>query len=110
MASIASTAVWVSASMALVPPRSGPTKLAAAAAPARRARFPTDRGPTFLDPVTSLTTPSARVCSLPPWPLGRPLRAWQREALEAVAGHGGGGVPPPATPPAGKATLRLRRA
>src|SRR6184192_1831191 len=37
MASIASTAVWVSASMALVPPYSGPSNLAAAVNPTKPA-------------------------------------------------------------------------
>jgi superfamily II DNA or RNA helicase len=70
--------------------------------------------------------------SLPPWPDGRPLRAWQREALErlhaylrgGLAGDGpgfagdspGGDAPAPrsflasATPAAGKTTFGLRAA
>jgi len=32
--------------------------------------------------------PSTPARQLPPWPAGRPLRAWQQRALEALAGSG----------------------
>ncbi len=58
--------------------------------------------------MTSSPTASARHRALPAWPEGRPLRAWQREALEAVAGHSGASFLASATPAAGKTTFGLR--
>lgn len=51
--------------------------------------------------------------SLPPWPAGRPLRAWQQRALETLAARVGDGDPEAsflasATPAAGKTTFGLR--
>ena len=48
------------------------------------------------------------VNSLPPWPAGRPLRAWQVEALEALADHAASSFLASATPAAGKTTFGLR--
>jgi superfamily II DNA or RNA helicase len=62
----------------------------------------------LLGPVTSLATAAARKRALPPWPAGRSLRAWQREALEAVAAHAGDSFLASATPAAGKTTFGLR--
>jgi superfamily II DNA or RNA helicase len=45
--------------------------------------------------------------SLPAWPDGRPLRAWQREATEAVRNHPGQSFLASATPAAGKTTFGL---
>ena len=45
--------------------------------------------------------------SLPDWPAGRPLRAWQEEATEAVRAHSGGSFLASATPAAGKTTFGL---
>jgi superfamily II DNA or RNA helicase len=45
---------------------------------------------------------------LPPWPAGRPLRAWQETALAALAAHDGEAFLASATPAAGKTTLGLR--
>lgn len=47
---------------------------------------------------------------LPPWPAGRPLRAWQQAALEALARHDGEAFLASATPAAGKTTFGLRAA
>jgi superfamily II DNA or RNA helicase len=44
---------------------------------------------------------------LPPWPAGRPLRAWQREAVAAVLGHPERSFLASATPAAGKTTFGL---
>ena len=46
--------------------------------------------------------------SLPPWPARRPLRAWQQQALEALADHDGEAFLASATPAAGKTTFGLR--
>jgi superfamily II DNA or RNA helicase len=46
--------------------------------------------------------------TLPPWPAGRPLRAWQERALAALAGHEGEAFLASATPAAGKTTFGLR--
>jgi superfamily II DNA or RNA helicase len=45
---------------------------------------------------------------LPPWPAGRPLRAWQESALAALAAHDGEAFLASATPAAGKTTFGLR--
>jgi superfamily II DNA or RNA helicase len=45
--------------------------------------------------------------SLPAWPNGRPLRAWQKEATEAVRAHSGNSFLASATPAAGKTTFGL---
>jgi superfamily II DNA or RNA helicase len=45
--------------------------------------------------------------SLPAWPDGRPLRAWQKEATEAVRAHAGSSFLASATPAAGKTTFGL---
>src|SRR3954469_16734834 len=50
----------------------------------------------------------ARSRALPSWPAGRPLRAWQQEALEAVEAHAGDSFLASATPAAGKTTFGLR--
>ena len=50
------------------------------------------------------------VTSLPPWPAGRPLRAWQAAALEAALAHPGEAFLASATPAAGKTTFGLRAA
>jgi superfamily II DNA or RNA helicase len=44
----------------------------------------------------------------PPWPPGRPLRAWQERAREALAAHKGEAFLASATPAAGKTTFGLR--
>ncbi|MBS1889102.1 MAG: DEAD/DEAH box helicase family protein [Actinobacteria bacterium] len=49
----------------------------------------------------------ARARSLPAWPEGRPLRAWQEEATEAVRAHSGASFLASATPAAGKTTFGL---
>jgi superfamily II DNA or RNA helicase len=48
-----------------------------------------------------------RVRSLPDWPDARPLRAWQKEATEAVRAHSGASFLASATPAAGKTTFGL---
>jgi superfamily II DNA or RNA helicase len=45
--------------------------------------------------------------ALPPWPASRPLRAWQRAAVDVVAAHEGGSFLASATPAAGKTTFGL---
>jgi superfamily II DNA or RNA helicase len=59
--------------------------------------------------LTSAVTHSAfrRGRSLPAWPAGRPLRAWQDQAAEAVFAHDGDGFLASATPAAGKTTFGL---
>ena len=52
-------------------------------------------------------TVSARARAIPPWPAARPLRAWQREAVEAVFAHDGDAFLASATPAAGKTTFGL---
>jgi superfamily II DNA or RNA helicase len=49
----------------------------------------------------------ARTRSLPDWPDGRPLRAWQKEATEAVRAHSATSFLASATPAAGKTTFGL---
>ena len=49
----------------------------------------------------------ARARSLPEWPDARPLRAWQREATEAVRAHSAASFLASATPAAGKTTFGL---
>lgn len=46
--------------------------------------------------------------SLPPWPSGRPLRAWQERAIAELATHDGEAFLASATPAAGKTTFGLR--
>jgi superfamily II DNA or RNA helicase len=58
--------------------------------------------------MTSLATAAARKHTLPPWPADRLLRAWQQEAIEAVAAHPGHSFLASATPAAGKTTFGLR--
>lgn len=58
--------------------------------------------------MTSLPTAPARRRALPAWPSGRSLRAWQEEALEAVATHSHHSFLASATPAAGKTTFGLR--
>jgi superfamily II DNA or RNA helicase len=53
------------------------------------------------------STLSRSARALPPWPSDRPLRAWQREAAEAVLGHPGPAFLASATPAAGKTTFGL---
>jgi superfamily II DNA or RNA helicase len=48
------------------------------------------------------------VRALPPWPEGRPLRVWQRNAVDALAAHDGDAFLASATPAAGKTTFGLR--
>jgi len=55
-----------------------------------------------------MATPAARRRTLPPWPAERSLRAWQREAIEALAVHPGDSFLASATPAAGKTTFGLR--
>jgi superfamily II DNA or RNA helicase len=50
---------------------------------------------------------AAGASSLPAWPDGRPLRAWQKEATEAVRAHSGTSFLASATPAAGKTTFGL---
>ncbi len=59
--------------------------------------------------MTSAVTTSAfrRGRSLPSWPTGRPLRAWQQAAAEAVFAHDGDGFLASATPAAGKTTFGM---
>src|SRR3954447_20186182 len=51
---------------------------------------------------------SSPTVSLPPWPVDRPLRAWQEEALDAVLARPAGDFLASATPAAGKTTFGLR--
>jgi superfamily II DNA or RNA helicase len=59
--------------------------------------------------LTSAVTHSAfrRGRSLPAWPAGRSLRAWQQAAADAVFAHDGDGFLASATPAAGKTTFGL---
>jgi superfamily II DNA or RNA helicase len=50
---------------------------------------------------------AASARSLPAWPDDRPLRAWQKEATEAVRAHTGSSFLASATPAAGKTTFGL---
>jgi superfamily II DNA or RNA helicase len=50
---------------------------------------------------------AARARTLPGWPDARPLRAWQKEATEAVRAHQGTSFLASATPAAGKTTFGL---
>jgi superfamily II DNA or RNA helicase len=54
-----------------------------------------------------LTSGGSRFRPLPDWPDGRPLRAWQEEATEAVRAHSGSSFLASATPAAGKTTFGL---
>ncbi|HEY8582002.1 MAG TPA: DEAD/DEAH box helicase family protein, partial [Capillimicrobium sp.] len=58
--------------------------------------------------MTDLAAPLSRGRELPSWPAGRPLRAWQREALGVLEGHDGTSFLASATPAAGKTTFGLR--
>jgi superfamily II DNA or RNA helicase len=58
--------------------------------------------------LTDLAAPSTRGRELPEWPANRPLRAWQRDALERLAAHDGSAFLASATPAAGKTTFGLR--
>jgi superfamily II DNA or RNA helicase len=49
----------------------------------------------------------AQARSLPEWPDARPLRAWQKEATEAVRAHSASSFLASATPAAGKTTFGL---
>jgi superfamily II DNA or RNA helicase len=58
--------------------------------------------------LSAVTRPaSRRRRTLPAWPEGRPLRAWQRSAVAAVAAHDGSSFLAAATPAAGKTTFGL---
>lgn len=59
------------------------------------------------DASQTLTGRGARARSLPEWPAARPLRAWQKEATEAVRAHSGSSFLASATPAAGKTTFGL---
>jgi superfamily II DNA or RNA helicase len=50
---------------------------------------------------------ATRTRSLPEWPDARPLRAWQKEATEAVRAHSASSFLASATPAAGKTTFGL---
>src|SRR3954454_10960054 len=50
------------------------------------------------------------VRTLPAWPAGRPLRAWQEEAVPAVLAHPQRSFLASATPAAGKTTFGLHLA
>jgi superfamily II DNA or RNA helicase len=65
---------------------------------------PSARAHTLARP--SMTTVAAPV--LPAWPATRPLRAWQRAALDALAAREGESFLASATPAAGKTTFGLR--
>jgi superfamily II DNA or RNA helicase len=60
-----------------------------------------------MESTTATPIGSARSRTLPPWPAGRPLRAWQQEAAEAVLAHRGDSFLASATPAAGKTTFGL---
>jgi superfamily II DNA or RNA helicase len=59
------------------------------------------------EPSQQLIGGRGRGRSLPAWPDARPLRAWQKEATEAVRAHGGASFLASATPAAGKTTFGL---
>jgi superfamily II DNA or RNA helicase len=57
---------------------------------------------------SAVTNPAARRRrTLPAWPAGRPLRAWQQAATAAVLAHAGESFLASATPAAGKTTFGL---
>jgi superfamily II DNA or RNA helicase len=56
---------------------------------------------------TTLPERAATRRALPDWPAGRPLRAWQQAATDAVLAHTGGAFLASATPAAGKTTFGL---
>jgi superfamily II DNA or RNA helicase len=57
---------------------------------------------------SAVTHPAARRRrALPAWPAGRPLRTWQRAAVETVLAHDGNSFLASATPAAGKTTFGL---
>ena len=55
----------------------------------------------------AVRTAAPRRSTLPPWPAGRPLRAWQRAAVARVCDHPGDAFLASATPAAGKTTFGL---
>ena len=63
--------------------------------------------PPLYDAPQHLIGDGARARSLPEWPDGRPLRAWQEEATEAVRAHAETSFLASATPAAGKTTFGL---
>jgi superfamily II DNA or RNA helicase len=63
--------------------------------------------PPLYDSTQQLIGGRGRTRSLPDWPDGRPLRAWQKEATEAVRAHAGNSFLASATPAAGKTTFGL---
>ncbi len=69
-------------------------------APLTSSAFPIDNGPAG----TGLTA----AAGLPGWPEDRPLRDWQKQALEAVRSHESPSFLASATPAAGKTTFGLR--
>src|SRR3954466_15861540 len=62
---------------------------------------------TVSPPVTTQIDAPAVGRSLPSWPTGRPLRAWQQAAAAAVFDHSGDAFLASATPAAGKTTFGL---
>ena len=64
-------------------------------------------GRPLYDASQHLISGGARARSLPDWPATRPLRAWQKEATEAVRAHSGASFLASATPAAGKTTFGL---
>src|SRR3954466_9228124 len=62
---------------------------------------------TVSPPVTTQIDAPAVGRSLPSWPTGRPLRAWQQAAAAAVFDHSGEAFLASATPAAGKTTFGL---
>lgn len=73
-----------------------------------RGRATSDRGrPYCAPPLYDSTQQRSGARTLPDWPAARPLRAWQREAAEAVRGHQGSSFLASATPAAGKTTFGL---
>lgn len=64
--------------------------------------------PALSDPQFQSIPASGTGRSLPAWPADRPLRAWQRQALDELAAHPGNSFLASATPAAGKTTFGLR--
>ena len=60
--------------------------------------------------MTALSRAPHRGKTLPAWPADRPLRAWQRQAIDALRVHEGEAFLASATPAAGKTTFGLRAA
>ena len=83
--------------------RHRPLSLVTAASP--HATRPSGRLPSLARSVTqSISLPRS---TLPAWPAGRPLRAWQQSAAAAVFAHDGDAFLASATPAAGKTTFGL---